>query len=500
MMELFKGAQNTYGIYNIEEVSLKGKTTGEAATKRGELTIDLWNEHLCGRQGLGVVPIRGEKECFFGAIDVDDYSLNLFELVDKVRKKNLPIVVCRTKSGGVHLYVFVKNGCPAVDMRNMLSSYAAALGVGGSEIFPKQNEILVKSGDSGNWINMPYFNSEETDRYAVEPDTGKKMSIERFLEYAAIRSLNYVSQGFLDNLPEPAEALEQGPPCLNKLLTEGIPEGMRNDTMALGIVPFAKLKDPDNWQTVCEEINNKHFHPPLSTSELQGIFKSAVKKDWCYACTRQPLKSACNRQLCMTKKYGVRQEGLPVVGSLSKLDVEPPIWYADIEGEEGKTTRIPLSTEALQNFSVFQKAVMEKMHKCPQVPKRGEWHAVVNEVMADLTVIEAPPETRPEGIIKLTLWDFWSENCNDSTMACVWLGQVYQDESYYYFRGGDFLDYLTRKNKDLKRNTVYMYLREMGAKHKFFNIDGRGVNLYYMDIPQEIKVPEPNLGPNDVPF
>ena len=45
---------------------------------------------------------------------------------------------------------------------------AEKLGFAGSEIFPKQ-DALAKPEDKGNWLNMPYFGGDATDRYGIKP-------------------------------------------------------------------------------------------------------------------------------------------------------------------------------------------------------------------------------------------------------------------------------------------------------------------------------------------
>jgi hypothetical protein len=45
---------------------------------------------------------------------------------------------------------------------------AATLGYEGCEIFPKQTEILVDRGDTGNFLNLPYHNEMKGLRYALK--------------------------------------------------------------------------------------------------------------------------------------------------------------------------------------------------------------------------------------------------------------------------------------------------------------------------------------------
>ena len=76
----------------------------------------------------------------------------------KVWNLKLPLIVCRSKSGGAHVFLFTKENIPASLMQSKLKQMSIILGYEGSEIFPKQTEILVDRGDTGNFLNLPYYN------------------------------------------------------------------------------------------------------------------------------------------------------------------------------------------------------------------------------------------------------------------------------------------------------------------------------------------------------
>ena len=65
-------------------------------------------EHLAGKLGLGLVPVRRDGTCRFAAIDIDIDSIDHPALLQKVLARKLPLTVCRSKSGGAHLYLFMK--------------------------------------------------------------------------------------------------------------------------------------------------------------------------------------------------------------------------------------------------------------------------------------------------------------------------------------------------------------------------------------------------------
>ena len=73
-----------------------------------------------------------------------DKGLNLKELSKKIFTLKLPFIPCRSKSGGVHLYLFCKDWIPASVMKHKLEELSSTLGFGGCEVFPKQIQILAE--------------------------------------------------------------------------------------------------------------------------------------------------------------------------------------------------------------------------------------------------------------------------------------------------------------------------------------------------------------------
>ena len=154
--ELFAGSDIAHGTYEVNgEERSDGKQQGQAKVLRQPPTLEHWVEHLQGGKGLGIIPIRSDNTCKWGAIDVDNYDTDHKLLVKKLRENKIPAIVGRSKSGGAHIWLFVKRYIPAADMQRKMANLAAALGYADSEIFPKQTSILVDRGDTGNFLNMP---------------------------------------------------------------------------------------------------------------------------------------------------------------------------------------------------------------------------------------------------------------------------------------------------------------------------------------------------------
>ena len=81
------------------------------------------------------------------------------KLINQIGNLNLPLIVFRSKSGGAHVFLFTEEYVSASLMQDKLNEIRSVLGYGGSEVFPKQRELKSKD-DTGNFLNLPYFNGE----------------------------------------------------------------------------------------------------------------------------------------------------------------------------------------------------------------------------------------------------------------------------------------------------------------------------------------------------
>ena len=139
---IFEGLDIAYGQHQPNGSRADGKQQGKSSVVRREVTDELWEKHLKGEgPSLGIIPIRADNTTKWGCIDIDDYPIDHHSLIIKIRKLKLPLVHCKSKSGGAHIFLFMKNTIASKTMKNKLSAIAALLGQSKSEIFPKQSGI-----------------------------------------------------------------------------------------------------------------------------------------------------------------------------------------------------------------------------------------------------------------------------------------------------------------------------------------------------------------------
>ena len=87
MMSLFEGWHLNYGIYKLTgELDERGKALGVAHSLSGAVSVELWHDHLVGKQGLGIIPITDKSKVKFAAIDVDEYPLDLTAIALNIRE------------------------------------------------------------------------------------------------------------------------------------------------------------------------------------------------------------------------------------------------------------------------------------------------------------------------------------------------------------------------------------------------------------------------------
>lgn len=473
-MKLFEGLSKAYGIYRIPLATDPGsKVKGEAASIKGAVTTELWEKHLSGEQGLGIIPINDESNVRFAALDIDEYPLNLLALARDIDEYDLPLVVTRTKSGGAHLYLFLSEWTSAVEVYTKLKEIAAFLGRGSAEIYPKQTKILAARGDVGQWINMPYFHAYKTNRYAVDK-TGRPLSPEEFVALAEQKMTSLA--GLRAIQLEIPEELPGGPPCLQHILLSGFPEGTRNNGLFnLGV--YAQRSSPDNWTTLVDELNGKYMQPPLPATEVLAVIRSLRKKEYFYTCNTSPLAQHCNKAKCRKCKFGIGDGdlGMPVMNSLTKVLTVPPTWFVDIEGGG----RIILETDDLQSPLRFQLRCMEQISIMPMLPKRDTWQGIIARLLENLHVIEVPKDSTPPEILVQHLREFLTCRVQANKIEEIVLGKPFKSNSHYVFRFRDFLKYLERmKFYEYKMGKIGLMLQERtGATTKFLNLAGAGVNV-----------------------
>jgi hypothetical protein len=502
---IFAGLEQAYGTFKIEKQTQSGKNAGKAAVIRETRTTELWEGHLSGTgKGIGIIPINEDNSCVWGCIDIDQYPLDHTDLVAKIRQAKLPLVVCRSKSGGAHCFLFTTEWIEAKVMQETLQHISTALGYGNSEIFPKQVKLHLDRGDIGNFLNLPYYDAEDGLRYAIKDD-GTSATLEEFYQLYDAHVQTPEQIGTLTQDTNSSDIIvKDGPPCLQHLCRQKISEGGRNNGLFnLGV--YLRKAYPDEWESKILEYNGQFLDPPLPLNEVNTVAKQLEKKDYAYRCSDAPICAHCNKDLCQTRKFGIASAAAGAsVANLRKYNSTPPVWFMDVNGEP-----LELDTDALLSQPTFQKACMEQLNFMPRTVSKQNWEGRISTLMSEMRDNEsAVMEVAQDASTSGQFYDYLEEFCRHLQQAQdkeeILLRRPWTDEdsNKTYFRLRDFEAHL-RKNKffEFKSHKIAQRLRDISGESTVLKIKGRAVRVWSIPAFESADVDlKPKFNQEEAPF
>ena len=481
-----------YVVHSDARPDEKGKIAGKAWTAHEPLTLDLFEKHLSatpvsvkhgddtihGSFGLGVCPIDDNSESVFAAIDIDVYPLDLKKLQADVKLLELPLLTVRTKSGGAHLYLFLTEPTSSELVRSKMMEWAVALGYPGVEVFPKQTKLASKN-DEGNWINIPYQGGKRSTRYALKPDGAAMDGPEAFVVAARAAAISPDTLAKIE-LPTDGRLVQDfldGPPCLQSLARKGFGDWQNNGLFNIAV--YLRKKYGQGWETHIDEANRKYLAPPVDSRQVAATIKSVSKKSYSYMCKQEPICGACNKQVCLTRDFGIggtTDDPGVVFGELVKLETEPPMWIWDVNG-----ARIELGTTELMDQRKFHVLVTERLNIWPNFVNANIWQGIVRERLARVKTVEVPEDATRKGQLWVQLARFCTSKARGKSMDELLLGKPYTDpqEQRTYFCAADFLQYLQQHRfNGVTEKELYRFLRDRNVEHYFKMLKGKGINCW----------------------
>lgn len=518
MMAFFAGNADAHGTHGVPTSNgLKWEIKSTAKTLREPVTLEVWRQHLEGTRPLGVVPINDEAQCWWGSIDIDEYDSDLLTMVRSAEK--YPLVPCRSKSGGLHLFLFVSEPVPAGDMQAVLRAVSASIGKAGSEIFPKQSEVLAHRGDVGNWIVMPYYGDTYGGKLQEQvglKKTGSTMTLQEFITLVQSKRLDATEFAALANSTRQGKVAAitkgrggkgkvggtsgngpfgDGPPCLQHMSASGFPEGGRNNALFM-VGLYLKRSNPSEWKRMLEQDNQAYMRPPLTSDEVTAVRKQLEKKEYEYTCGVEPMKGHCDSGLCRTRKFGVGDTGeYPDISCMTRYETEPTIWFVTVAGR-----RIEVSTENLISYTRFQSVAADKLNRFFSPMKQADWLKILNEVSKTAEILDPPQGTSSTDIMHELLTEFLTNRSRGERMEDLLMGRPVLNEEHkrYYFRAQDLEAFIDKKKvkKEYTRAKLAWYIRSKDGGDSRLRIGKKQVSVWW--IPMEHIEETPSVDPEKI--
>jgi len=497
--KIFLGLERAHGVTYVDKKGADGeKIKGKSFVQRETVTNNHWSNHLQGKEpSLGIIPITDDNKCRWGCIDIDSYAgFDHQKLINKIKLLKLPLIVFRSKSGGAHVFCFTTVPVEAKLMRDKLLSVSAVLGYGGSEVFPKQIELKSKD-DTGNFLNLPYFNGDNTTRYAFI-ENGEAANIDGFFE---IYERNKLTPEQLEKLQikRPQSEFSDGPPCLESLTQFKLNDG--RDRVLYQYIQYAKRKWPEEWPKKINQFNYTHFVEPLDDKVIQEKIKFHSKKELGFKCNEEPMCNHCDKSLCKVRKFGIGGESVfPTLSDLQKVELDEPYYWVNVDGE-----RIKLDTiDSLLEQRLFRRTVTKQINKKPPRITTKEFEKYTDTLLSNIEIIKAPIGS---SLIE-QLKDHLEEYCtNDSsattTKEQIFLGNVWTNGGKHYFIFNKFFHgYLQRRKWPEKHQTTQdLLIQHCNCKDERIYIGKKRPSVMIVDAfekPENVYKPK-QLKPKD-PF
>jgi len=471
-MTLFVGSQLAHGVWQ--------KSNGNMSTVLSPALKEDYRKHLEGEVGLGLIPVSENGTCYFGAIDIDIDTIDHIDLYKKVSKRKLPLSICRSKSGGAHLIVFFKEPYPATQAQSILRKWAGVLGYPSkTEIFPKQTKSTVST--VGNWINLCYFNANNTVRYAI--GNNGSLSIEEFLDsivyYTGKES---VDEGLSEDLIQIGEM----PPCLKEITGEGIPAGTRNVTL-FNFGLFYKKSSPNGWQDKLRYYNQNHCSPPLASREVEALIKSLSDRQYQYQCNESPLCDHCDRKTCLTLQYGIGNKTWQdennfdemVATNLRKILTDPPTYILEVNGKD-----LHLESDQFRQFDKLRKRIFEVHDAIIRPIKQQQWDQQLRILLANKINIQAPEDASHYGSITSKIDDFLSLVDRSKNREDLLRGMPILEGGKILFQVGFLQKYLIGQKVFIENQDLFSALHRRNCGSDTIRIKGKVIRAW--SIPVEL--------------
>jgi len=465
---LFSGHASVRGVNIVSlEKDGTGKVKSENRTEKGSVTEEHYLNHLEGRIGLGVVPINAKGECRFSVIDVDVYGKDHGLIIDSIVRNNLPLIPFRSKSGGLHLYIFWDKDIKASVAISTMNIFRGCLMLGKkTEIFPKQSSLL--DGTFGNWINLPYFNCENTNRYMIG-EKGRKIEIDEALYLIQDRLQTKATvQAIIDSLP-----LSDAPPCLQGIYIARTTESRKRYLFSLA--SYYQAKHGDDFEFKLVDANNLLDEPVDIETIQKTVISSHKKTTYKYKCEEDPLVGICDKEECAKRRYGIGGNSVPDLsfGEFKQIMSDPP-HYEWIVNEQ---PLVFYDESDIIMQKEFRRLCMRFVGVVPMYLSDKVWMSILNKALSNKIVV---PENQdgaisPGALFKEYLTEFLTDGAMAMNKGQILADRVYKDEELkgYVFRPKRLLLFLIQQKqfRYFGLSEIQDRIASMGAMNKRYYVD-----------------------------
>ena len=467
----FTGLERNFGTADLKKSEIDSATDKLKPVyfwAHRHLSKQNYLSHLSGEISIGIQPCDDKGMAKFGAIDIDDkqHSYKNFpykQYLDIISEHKLPLVPVKSKSGGLHLYVFLKEPVKAVFIRNFLEKFLFILKLPTNiEIYPKQTE-LGKDSDgewvNGQFINLPYYNKTERTGFNLD---GTAFTFEQFVEVIEANTFtaDELEEIGIDHtrklLQGGSEEFNDGPPCLGILTKSKLRDG--RDRFLYNYAVFAKKKYPDNWEQMVIAAPAKYFETDANgiiswtEEKTKKKLKSWNREIKGHTCNEDPIQAVCLKAECRNRKFGYisdKKKIFPALSGLQKITYSEPQYTFNVTLNDGQTTK-EVRAKTIKQI-IMQDEIRAIIGNAagiiPPKIKATEFQDVLDTLFPPKMTTSPPKGTTDEELLTEYLTDYL-KGAKAENFASFKSGATLIEDGEAYFVYKNF--YNSLKNKDWK--------------------------------------------------
>jgi hypothetical protein len=463
------------------------------------LTLGDYRNHLNGGNGIAVSPLLNtEKErnvCFYGVIDIDVYDVNFAWLVSRLSFWGLRFSAFISKSGGLHIYFFLREAESADALVAALKRIVTVFGLNRLyvskdkkskvEIFPKQTAYKANDPSAkANCLFLPFYNAANPKecRQKLLTCGGKLAGIAKAIpeieaSYTAVEEINKT----LDELP-----YGDAPYCIQMILLSGVlseDSGRNNFLFACAL--YLKIKQKDGFEHELQKMN-ECLGAPLEDEDVTKIYESVLKRDYPLpaCCKKSPCEDYCNRTLCREREYGVGREKDNRVldvefGKIIRVLTAKPYYIWEIRANvDDEYKRVILDDESnFLNQRVIQQACIKQLNAMHTTVKQQVWEEKVREClgMIEQQAVSQATDTSELAALRDSFIRYLTcPQTRRPKPVFVKNGNVYFDGDTYYFSTYGLQDYLRVQNIVIGKINLREKLQDYGCEVGALSYTGAG--------------------------
>ena len=244
----FSGLQHVYGTYD--------PVSGRAWQVKQPVTDAVLLAHLTGKRPYGVYLLTGSVTRAIAADFDNDNMQPPLDFINAAKHYDMPCYLEVSKSKGFHVWSFADEcGVSAAKARAVFKRILEEIQMPATEIFPKQDYIIMNSTNYGNFINAPLFGALVQKGRTVFIDLTDVSLRPAANQWDALESIELVSEELLDDIiavndiPFSKDECEKKQPslgafqplpgslpsCARRMLVEGVSEYQRVSCFRLAV-------------------------------------------------------------------------------------------------------------------------------------------------------------------------------------------------------------------------------------------------------------------------